>query len=144
MMEEILLLPQWAQNKQEQREESLKRLAEGARDFVRALQRWMGDLAKAIMPVIERMIQVLGPYCGMPDLKVQKSKPKPRKRSSRRGLIQAKRKRLGLSVDGKIAPFIHDGKLCKPTRKQCLHTTLQAKQSYLSRQSLERKLLGAG
>jgi hypothetical protein len=52
--------------------------------------------------------------------------PAPRKRSSRRQLVQAKRARLGLPVDGKVKPFMWSGELCKPTRKQCYTAALQA------------------
>jgi hypothetical protein len=68
--------------------------------------------------------------------------PKPRKRSSRRLAVQAKRKRLGLPIDGKVAPFTYETgmsfadmlnpqfkptiKTCKPTKRESLEAALQA------------------
>ena len=52
------------------------------------------------------------------------------KRSSRRRQVQEKRKRLGLTVSGKLAPFVYTTlmgrKLCKPTRRECLEAALHA------------------
>jgi hypothetical protein len=55
--------------------------------------------------------------------------PKPstiKRRSSRRQFVQSKRKRLGLPVDGKIAPFMWSGEMCKPNRKESMDAALQA------------------
>jgi endo-alpha-1,4-polygalactosaminidase (GH114 family) len=55
--------------------------------------------------------------------------PKPstvKRRSSRRQLVQSKRARLGLPVDGKVKPFMWSGETMKPTRKQSLEAALEA------------------
>src|SRR5260221_602424 len=109
IMEETLLLPQWAQSKQEARAETLQKVGEGMQQFVSTMQAafsavgdslrcFFNDIAQTIKPVVDALQKALS------HVYTPKPKPKPRKRSSRRGQVQAKRKRLGLDTFGKYDP----------------------------------------
>jgi hypothetical protein len=116
MMEETLLLPQWAQSKQEQRAETLRKVGEGMQQFVTTMQTafsavgeslrcFFNDIAQSIKPVVDALQKALSHI----------STPQPlrrRKRSSRRRQVQEKRARLGLNTWGKLEEI-------KASRKWC-------------------------
>src|SRR5258708_32592560 len=94
IMEETLLLPQWAQSKQEARAETLRKVGEGMQQFVSTMQAafsavgdslrcFFNGLAQTLKPVIDTLHQALS--------HVYTSKPlRRRKRSSRRHQVQEK------------------------------------------------------
>ncbi len=93
-----------------------------------ATQRAMAELIKAVEkqygPV--EYITMCQPFEESAYFKRMAGLPTMKRRSSRRGQVQAKRARLGLPVDGKVKPFMWSGELHKPTRKQCYEAALQA------------------
>lgn len=114
-MTELLVLPQWAESREAARAETAQRTVEAiqqlfhdiAEPVIAACKRIMTYIADALKPMIQIVVQV-GRSLGL----VQRRS----KRSSRGLKVQAKRKRLGLTVSGHYAhPYLHK---LYPTRKQ--------------------------
>ena len=101
-MNEQVLLPQHAESLQQARQEALrlaleavKQMCTGIGQAVQSIwagmQQWASRVIQAIQPILHGASRVLRPYL-----------PRRSKRSSRRCKVQAKRRALGLSVDGKL------------------------------------------
>ena len=134
-MAEILLLPQWAESLQERRVRPFRVLSEWFTTFADSIRTACLAIADTIREAVQPLLDVFQSAFYPP-----KKHPKPCKRSSRRLKVQQKRKRIGLSVDGKLTPFTYtapclslktgqwslDVRLYVPTRKESLHAAMQA------------------
>lgn len=101
--------------------------------IAQSMAQFLNDLEQAIGPIGDVLNMFNNIYVCAPP------KTKHRKRSSRRALVQAKRAQLGLSVNGKVEPFVYsaelfDLKTCqytlnekhfKPTRKESYKAAIE-------------------